>query len=466
MIGFATVDNLAYKLRRKLGDKDKLVFQNVIAAFAVKGAALLVSLATIPAFMRYFCDDAVLGVWYTVVSVIGWILNFDLGIGNGLRNHLVVALAANDKHKCRQLISSAYFSVGISCLVVSLIVFLLVPIVDWNMIFGVSSNRIDSGVLATVTTNVLIGMVVQLFLKNITSILYALQKSAVNNFLTLCVSVLQLCFILVFPQMDSTEALRVMSIAYPFLMNLPMAIASIIVFAMPLRFAVPSVRYITRGTVKAVLGLGVAFFVAQVLFMLIANTNEFFISSLFGPSYVVDYQVYYKIFSLVGTLMSLALTPIWSAVTLAIAESNFEWLSSLFRRLEFFGVLIALLELILIPFNQFLFDVWLGEQSIAVAPACSVSFALFGALFAYQSIVASFANGLGHLRIQICCYFFGFAIKVLVAIAASSLGQPWFFVIIGSALALLPFCLIQRKQIVGKLRSAQGDGMIGGYFRR
>lgn len=186
------------KLKTKIGDKDMLVFQNVIAAFAVKGAALLVSLATIPAFMHYFSDDAVLGVWYTVVSIIGWILIFDLGIGNGLRNHLVVALTANDKHKCKQLVSSAYFSVGVSCVVVSLIMLVFVPLIDWNVVFGVSSSQIDSSVLSAVTRNVLIGMVIQLFLKNITSILYALQKSAINNFLTLCVSVLQFIFILVF----------------------------------------------------------------------------------------------------------------------------------------------------------------------------------------------------------------------------------------------------------------------------
>ena len=443
------------KLKSKISDKDMLVFQNVIAAFAVKGAALLVSLATIPAFMHYFSDDAVLGVWYTVISIIGWILNFDLGIGNGLRNHLVVALTANDKQKCKQLVSSAYFSVGASCVIVSLIMLMLVPLIDWNVVFGVPSSQIDSSVLAAVTRNVLIGMVIQLFLKNITSILYALQKSAINNFLTLCVSVLQLIFILVFPKMGSIDALRVMSLVYPFLMNLPMLIATLIVFTKPLRYAAPSIRCVTRGTIRAVLGLGVAFFAAQVLFMLIANTNEFFISSLFGSSYVVEYQVYYKIFSLVGTLMSLALTPIWSAVTLAFAENNVKWLTSLFRRLERFGAMIAILEFLLVPFNQILFNIWLGEQSISVVPVCSLSFALFGSLFAYQSIVASFANGLGYLRIQINCYFIGFLIKLLTALAASYLGLPWFFVIVGSALALLPFCLIQRKQIVDKLSPTQ-----------
>lgn len=222
-----------------------------------------------------------------------------------------------------------------------------------------------------------------------------------------------------------------------------------------MRYAVPSVRCITRGTIKAVLGLGVVFFAAQILFMLIANTNEFFISSLFGSSYVVEYQVYYKLFSLVGTLMSLALTPIWSAVTLAFAENNVKWLTTLFRRLERFGALVVLLEFLLVPVNQILFNFWLGEQSISVVPVCSLSFALFGSLFAYQSIVASFANGLGYLRIQIYCYFIGFLIKLGIALAASWADLPWFFVIVGSALALLPFCLIQRKQIVYKLSSVQ-----------
>ena len=55
---------------RQLSDKDRILFQNILGAFAVKGLSLVVSLFTLPAYMRFFKDQNVLGVWYTVLSVL------------------------------------------------------------------------------------------------------------------------------------------------------------------------------------------------------------------------------------------------------------------------------------------------------------------------------------------------------------------------------------------------------------
>lgn len=424
---------------------------NVGGAFAIKGVGLFISLATVPAFMRYFSDDAVLGVWYTVVSVVGWMLNFDLGIGNGLRNKLVVALADDDRLECRRLVSSAYFSVGGVCLLFCAVAALCVGLIDWNSVYGISSSSVGLNTLRYVTLAVLCGMAVQLLLKNATAILYAMQLSSINNLLNLCVSILQLLFIVSFPAMEPEQALKTMSVAYLFISNVPAAVATIILFSKPLSFARPSLKFVTKAAIRQVFGLGSMFFGAQLLYMFIANTNEIFISSLFGSDFVVDYQVYYKLYSLVGTLMSLALTPVWSAVTLAFAEKDGDWLRRLFRRLEGFGLLIAALELLLVPFTQTLFNIWLGTQSIKVSIQFAVVFAVFGALFSYQSVVASFANGFGQLSTQLKCYTIGVVLKVAVAITASSAGLPWIFVIAGDALALLPFCVMQRRACVKTL---------------
>ena len=442
---------------RSMDKRDAGVLLNVAGAFAIKGAGLLVSLATVPAFMDYFSDNAVLGVWYTVVSVMGWILNFDLGVGNGLRNSLVVALADEDRAECRRLVSSAYFAVGGACAAFCAALAAVVSLVDWNSVLGISGDVVSGETLGFVTFVVLCGMAAQLFLKNVTAILYAMQMSAVNNLLNLCVSVLQLVFITFFPHMAAEQALKAMAVAYTVVSNIPALLATVVLFIGPLAFARPSPRFVTRESIKKVLSLGLLFFGAQLLYMLIANTNEVFISSLFGAEHVVEYQVYYKLYSLVGTLMALALTPVWSAVTLAMAQRQGGWLRRLFRRLALFGLLVAALELLLVLFTQTLFDLWLGGQSISASVPFCLAFAAFGALFSYQSVVASFANGLGQLSTQLKCYTVGVCVKVTVCLAASAFRLPWVFVIVGDALALVPFCFFQRRRCVRSLSTLSGE---------
>lgn len=64
----------------------------MFGAFAVKSVSLCLSLFTMPAYIRFFQNQTVLGVWFTIVSVLNWILFFDLGLGNGLRNMLPDAI--------------------------------------------------------------------------------------------------------------------------------------------------------------------------------------------------------------------------------------------------------------------------------------------------------------------------------------------------------------------------------------
>lgn len=429
---------------KSLESADRTILSNVLAAALIKGAALIVSLATVPAFMRFFSDNAILGVWYTVVSVMTWILSFDLGIGNGLRNKLVLALDSCDERRCKELVSSAYASVGAFCLAFLAVLIVLLKAVDWNAIYGVSSEAIDRGTLEFVTAWVMGGMLVQLLLKNANSILYALQMSAVNNLIALCVSMLQLVFILLFPVMGELAALRLMAIAYAVISNLPLFAVTVVLFATKLRFASPSLGCVTKEASREVFGLGIAFFFAQVLYMLIANTNEVFISFFFGSEHVVEYQVYYRLYSLAGMVVTLALSPVWSAVTLAFTKGDYAWLLRTLRRFELLALLVAVFEFLLVPCTQTLFSIWLGENSFHASIVNALSFAAFGALFAYQGVVAAFANGLGELSTQITCYSAGFAAKLVITAAASFLGLAWIYVIIGDAVALLPFCLAQR----------------------
>lgn len=432
-------------IKRKLqtiSEKDKIVCLNALGALVVKGAALIVALFTMPAYMRFFSDQQMLGVWLTVLSVLTWILNFDLGVGNGLRNRLTIALAEGNLTTAKEYISSAYWMIGIVVTILFGVGRFLIPHINWNEVFNVTTEVVPASALWEVVLYAYVGIILQFFLRLISSVIYAMQKSAINNVISLITSVLQLLFALAAPSLTPLENLRMFSIAYIFCANIPLAVATIFVFAGEMKECAPKIQLFRLDRAKEVLSLGGIFFVCQILYMLIANTNEFFISRYASPKYVVEYQIYNRVFSLGSTLFMLALTPVWSAVSKAIAEKDFVWLRQLNRRLLGLSWIATLAQFLFIPFLQIFINMWLGSDSITINYGYAICFALFGATMVFQSATSTIVNGMGRMKLQAICYAIGSAFKFLI-IPNIEMNQ-WISVVFVNSLILIPYIVIQQ----------------------
>lgn len=446
---------------RQLSAKDRILFQNVLGAFAVKGLSLVVSLFTLPAYMRLFQDQNVLGVWYTILSVLTWVLNFDLGVGNGLRNKLALALAEENRTRARQLISSAYFMIGGLMLALAAAGLILIPLADWNSFFNVEPTLIPAETLVQVVRYAFIGIALQFFLRLVSSILYALQKSAVNNAISLITSVLLLAFALLAPVAAPAESLKLFSLGYVFCANLPLAAATAVVFWGPLKDCRPGRRWVTGSCAKGVLTLGGMFFFCQIFYMVIANTNEFFITQYTDPANVVEYQIYNKLFTLAGTLFMLGLTPVWSAVSRAVAEGDYLWLRRLNRQLLWLTAAAAAAEFAILPFLQILVDFWLGPEAIAVRYDYALVFALFGTTMIGQTTVSAIANGTGRIKLQMLCYGLGVVVKVAVIDLGCRMTGQWIVVVLANALVLLPYCVLQQIDLSRYIRRKLSEKQAG-----
>lgn len=432
---------------KKGSQRDKTIFTNALGALGVRGLALIVSLFTTPAYIRFFSDQQVLGVWFTVLAVLTWILSFDLGIGNGLRNKLTVALAEKDHRRAKELISSAYIMIGAVVAVGMAIGLVAVPLADWNAFFNVSTELVAPKALQSVVQYAFIGIMLQFFLRLISSVLYAMQKAAINNVLTLVTSAMQLAYALIAPEGTPTENLQKFAIAYIVCANLPLLVATIVVFCGRMRPCRPSLRAYNRKSAKGVLALGGIFFVCQVLYMVIANTNEFFITQYTDPANVVEYQIYYKIFSLGSMLYMLALTPIWSAVSKALAERDYGWIRKLNRNIFKLSLAAVALEFLLILPLQPLINFWLGADAIQVNYGYALCFAVFGAVMIFQSGVSTIVCGIGRMGLQAVCYSVGIVAKFLIISIGVRATHSWIVVVWANAIILIPYCVLEQIRL-------------------
>lgn len=92
---------------------------------------------------------------------------------------------------------------------------------------------------------------------------YALQKSSVNNFLALCVSILQLIYVMTVRFDNSEKSLLGLSMAYMIISNLPLCIAGVIVFSKDLKKCRPGLKFVDKKHIKRVLGIGSVFLFAR-----------------------------------------------------------------------------------------------------------------------------------------------------------------------------------------------------------
>ena len=437
---------------RITNQRSSLVANNVLASFAIQGAALTLALFTLPAYIRFFDNQVILGVWFTVLSVVSWILNLDLGVGNGLRNRLVTALAESDRTNARKYISSAYLLVLALVLALSVGVGIAFPLLNWNSILGVPEEEISRSVLTDAVIFTTVGILIQFLLRLIVSILYALQKSAVTGLLNLATSAGMLTVVLTIGPGSDEEKLLLLSKATVLMVNVPLIVASAVVFSTSLRDCYPRFRFFDRVHAADVTKVGGKFFLLQVLFMFIANTDPFLISRLAGPQHVVDYQIYSRFFFLFSTVFVLALNPVWSAVTQAFAQGDLQWIRLLYIRMKRMALLAALGLLALCLALPWLVEVWLGSDSIEVDLGYSLVFAALAFELIWSGILSSIANGIGRLRVQLISYLGGLALKLPVAVLATQYLESWIGVLVASVIALLPYSLAQPMRIGGYLK--------------
>lgn len=428
---------------KNINYKNKRLIFNSLFSFIIMGLSLIISLLMLPAYIKFFPDQKVLGLWFTALSVLSWVLTFDLGIGNGLRNMLVEAIAEDDEIKAKKYTSSAYIMVGIVVLIVSILGFFIFKYINWNSVFNVSSTLVDENLILKVVRIIFLGIMLQFFLRLINSVMYALQQSFIPNLLGFTSNLLLLIYITVTKDGSIEENLIKLAYANIITANLPVLIATIVLFAKKIKYAIPSIKFYESSYAKGILKLGGAFFWIQIMYMVVTNTKEFLITWTTGSEYVVEFKIYNSIYSIVGSLFLLILTPVWSEVTEAHVKKDFIWIKQLYKKLVLLALLAVLALVILIFVLQFLVDLWLKKEAIEVNYFYATIFAVSMMLFIWSSILSTLAGGIGKLKILTIFMTVGAILTFPLSLLFTTVTSSWIGVVIANIVSLLPLCIAQ-----------------------
>ena len=357
-----------------------------------KALAVVISFVSIPLMIDYLGHEK-FGVWSTLLSIMSWIVFFDLGLGNGLRNKVAEAIAKDEISEASKYVSSAYTIIG--C--ISLLLFLSVAAsgfyINWQKVFN-THNIPEATLRATVVfssffvlVNFLIGLINQL--------LNAVQKTSAIVFGQLISNALSLFFVF-FLSITTDASILYLAISYGIALILSNVALSVWFYRLHPQFVPKLLVY--KQHIRPIFTLGIQFFVIQIAVLVIFTTDKIMITQLFGPMHVTHYDVIIKFFSIITIAHSLISAPLWSSYTDAYHRNDIAWVKKALSKQIAIFLCILVAVIILIPLAKPIIELWIGK-SIFVSPMLVHSVAAFVVISTWNNIFGFVLGGINKIRL-------------------------------------------------------------------
>lgn len=403
-----TIPSFVYKLippslRQKYAngsERSRKALVNIIISVIMRGVSIIVSLLLVPLTINYV-NPTRYGIWLTLSSIVGWVGFLDLGLGNGFRNRFAESLAKGDKDLAKQYVSTTYFAISTITVVSLLLVNAANYFIDWPSVL-----HVDPGYKQELTK--VFAIVASFFCLNFTVRLVATmftadQKPSLNAVLNGLGDILSLLVIFILTRVSEGSLVN-LALFYSGIPCLVMIIATFITFTnTSYKQYAPSWPNVKFSLLRNIFNLGIAFFIIHICMIAIFQIINIVISRELGPDSVTQYNIAYKYFSVLNILITIILTPLWSASTEAYVQKDFQWLRSITKKLELLSFVLSGIGLIMLAVSNFVYDVWIGD-SVSIPFSLSLCLLIYCMSNIISSVYMNIINGIGCVRLQTIIY--------------------------------------------------------------
>lgn len=421
--------------------RSKNYFKQVKGSFVFKSLAILSSFLLIPIMIKYLGNEQY-GIWSTLLSIVSWIVLFDLGIGNGLRNKISESLAKDNILDAQKYISTSYVLIGVISIFLLLIFLFISDLVPWQIVFNttiLSTNELTNIV------NITAGFIfINFWLSLINQVLNGLHKSSVTVFNQFLSNSLSLVFVYILSK-NTDSSIFYLALVYGVSL-LFSSISITIWFYSKNKNLRPKIDLYNKKFVKSITTLGFQFFIVQIAVVVLFTTDKIIITQLFGPEYVTQYDVVFKLFSIITIVHGLLMAPLWSAYTDAYNRNDYTWIkNSLQKQLKIFiGFIFAVLILIIL--SPTIISLWIGKDfEIDYMLIGIIGF--FVLISIWNNIFAFFVNGIGEMKVQMYTSIIAFIINIPLSIFIVKYFHTGVYgIVIGTILSLSLFAFFGARQ--------------------
>ena len=376
--------------------RNKMLTTNILYSSILKIISLSTSLLIVPITINYL-NKEVYGIWMTITSILFWINTFDIGLGNGMRNYLTEAISQKNYSLGKRYISTTLSLLTLIALVIGGVVLIPLLTIDFNKFFN--TEAISNFDLRNTMIVAISFTLCNFVLKNIGFIYVAMQKYAINDFLSVLGNVLSLGIIFLLTKFTSGHLIYVV-LAYTATQCIIFCLAAIPLFKNHPELR-PAFRFFDKSLSQKIVGKGLGFFVIQISSCLVIfGAANMFITQFCGPAAVTTYNIAYKFFNLLVIAYTIILSPMWNAYTDAYVKGDMKWIEQTFNRaLKLWGLSVVG-GMVMLAGCQIFYHLWVGEKVIVpfTVSLCTLIYVCF---FNLNNCVTYLINGLNKIRVQI-----------------------------------------------------------------
>lgn len=211
----------------------------------------------------------------------------------------------------------------------------------------------------------------------------------------------------------------------------------------------PRQRFYDRRLLKPYLVLGVSFLVMQLVPYAEVGIDTILAGTTLGVQVVPVLDVYTRLFTYVPALLSIALFPLWPAITSAKAQGDICWITKIQRSAyTLVSILSCLASTLLVVYGEDIVSLW-THQRMSIPTETIVGMGLFAVLTCVGTVQSMVMNGIGLIGQQ-AILFAVYALLVVFAKFLSALAFGW----TGMVWAL-NFCYVARLLLARILMQKQ-----------
>ncbi|GAA4280200.1 MATE family efflux transporter [Gaetbulibacter aestuarii] len=417
-------------------------------SFGFKLLSILISFLLVRYLLKYL-DIRDYGLWSVILSFLNWVVFFDLGIANGVKNKIAESLSSKKTNEAKKFISTGYISLFFFSSFVYLFVLIFSRLINWQIVFN--SHYHSNDYFQSLILIILFFTLFNFILSLINNVFNAIQRASLvtlNQFVTQILSLLTVSLLLIYTKPD----LRILAFGYGLSILLSNLILSIWFYNKNKNLS-PSFKDYDKKKVKSIIHLGLRFFLLQLTMMIILTTDRFILIQLAGAEDVTRYDIISRYFKTVVIFHTIINAPLWSMYTDAYSKRDFNWLEKTMKNLiKLFGVYV-LGVIVMIVFGKKIINFWLNNDNLGLSISNYIYMGVLVLFNIAHSILAYFTNGIGKTKIQMMTSIIGAVLNIPLSIFfVNYLNLGINGVILATVICLSFFCFIGPFQVYKEIK--------------